>query len=103
MLHYGGKSPKRHVGFSNSSFVGRLWLGRLTGWKRDPELHVHTYRRYKDSSGKQRYTGTKDLRKSEMPKLSYLYLFLFPVLCFNALRRVLLNQLDAKAIEGTIL
>eukprot|EP00930_Biecheleria_cincta_P072591 TRINITY_DN5996_c0_g1_i1.p1 TRINITY_DN5996_c0_g1~~TRINITY_DN5996_c0_g1_i1.p1 ORF type:complete len:253 (-),score=26.43 TRINITY_DN5996_c0_g1_i1:495-1253(-) len=36
--HYDGDSPKRHVGYSNSRYVGGLSLGKLQGW--DPKLNA---------------------------------------------------------------
>jgi len=72
MLHYGGPTPKRHVGFSNSPHVGSLDMGRLQGWAKrkrqlknqgkEPASLVH---KYIDKAGKRRYKGSSALKGSE--------------------------------------
>jgi hypothetical protein len=65
MLHCGGKSPKRHVAYSNSPAVKRLWLGRLKGWKFDDSIHTRTAHNYIDKNGKRCFMGTKDLKSTQ--------------------------------------
>ena len=68
MAHYGGKTPKRHYGYANSPSIQSLDKGRLVGWKkRDKALKVETAVQYKDRSGRLRYKGTKQLKKTEPP------------------------------------
>ncbi|CAK9002232.1 unnamed protein product [Durusdinium trenchii] len=71
MLHYGGKTPKRHYAFSNSRHVAKLNAGKLTGWaKRKRALEslgqgTKLVDKYVDSQGKARWKGNKELRGSE--------------------------------------
>jgi hypothetical protein len=71
MLHYGGPTPKPLYAFSNSRHVEKLNQGKLEGGAdkkrvlqtqgKSKELVV----KYKDSSGKQRWKGSSELRSSE--------------------------------------
>ena len=65
MLHYGSGSPKRHVMFSNSPHVARLWVSKLTGWTKDQNRDRKPCRTYVDKSGKKRFVGTKFLKGTE--------------------------------------
>lgn len=71
MIHYGGKTPKRHYAFSNSKHVAQLNAGQLLGWvhkKRALQEQGESYElvdKYTDSSGKARWKGNKRLRGSE--------------------------------------
>ncbi|CAK9003810.1 Uncharacterized protein SCF082_LOCUS7912 [Durusdinium trenchii] len=67
MFHYGGKTPKPHYAYSNSEFIGRLWKGKLTGWKKRAleDGHVQTCEVYQNKDGKTCYKGTKRLRSTE--------------------------------------
>ena len=66
MIHLGGRTPKRHIAYSNSPFVRNLWCGKLTGWKHNPMGRSNTTRAYVDASGKHRYTGTKFLKRTQI-------------------------------------
>jgi hypothetical protein len=65
MFMYGGKTPKRHAGYSNSEKAGLLATGKLRGWKNAKDANTSTYRTYKDKKGKQRFTGTANLKESQ--------------------------------------
>ena len=68
MLHYGGATPKKHFGYSNSPAIASLWMGRLTGWTKVPKQERHAKKTttvYVDKQGKRRYKGNHRLRKSE--------------------------------------
>ena len=72
MSHYGGPTPKKHVAYSTSDAIGALTLGKLEGWTKKVRAaedagvsRVKTVTKYTDKSGKQRYKGTPNLRKSE--------------------------------------
>lgn len=62
MFHYGARTPKRHVAFSNSKCVLRLSRGKLRGWKR--AVSGQTVKHYV-KKGKTKYVGTKHLKKTE--------------------------------------
>ena len=68
----GGPTPKRHLGYSNSSGIRRLDLGALQGWAKKVRSQeaagiqrVKTVHKYQDKSGKVRYKGSKHLKSSE--------------------------------------
>lgn len=72
MALYGGPTPKRHLGYSNSSGIRRLDLGALQGWAKKVRSQeaagiqrVKTVHKYQDKSGKVRYKGSKHLKSSE--------------------------------------
>lgn len=65
MFNYGGKTPKRHYALSNSEGVGKLYNGKLSRWDKSKNKHSQTTRYYTDSNGKKRFTGTKNLKKTE--------------------------------------
>lgn len=90
MWNYGGGTPKRHVAYSNSKEVMGLEAGKLRpGWRHNDsskktcrllyEYFLYTVyrctiggvhspscvRRYVDKSGKVRFQGTKQLKKTE--------------------------------------
>lgn len=65
MWHFGGATAKRHYAVSNSWVAGQLDRGVLSGWKKVPPSQ-QTAKRYRDKSGKSRYQGTSQLRKTEM-------------------------------------
>jgi hypothetical protein len=66
MLHYGGNTPKRHIGYSNSSEIGKLWMGRLIGWKAsDADPNYKTTNQSVMACGKKTYTGTKKLKMTQ--------------------------------------
>ena len=72
MIHYGGKSPKRHYAFANSVHIRGLFAGKLMGWvkhKEEKERHgkkVGLVDKYVDKNGVKRWKGNKNLRSSEM-------------------------------------
>ena len=63
MAHYGGPSPKRHVGFGNSREIQSLDRGRLR--RAAHKTRVRTTNRRHNSSGKECWTGNQELRASE--------------------------------------
>lgn len=71
MLHYGGPTPKRHYAYSNSSHVGKLWMGRLRNWAATKDKlakagkAVELTEKYIDKQGKRRWKGSRSLRSSE--------------------------------------
>ena len=64
MFMYGGKTPKRHVGYSNSAEVGLLSTGKLRGWVPCSNA-TKTYRNYIDKAGNKRYTATANLKSTQ--------------------------------------
>ena len=63
MGHYNAPTPKRHWGASNSPLIRKIDKGVLQGWKiKSTSTPVVKYR---DSQGREKYKGTKDLRKTE--------------------------------------
>ena len=68
MGQYGGKTPKPHIAWSNSSEVGFLNLGKLRGWnyKSDEYERNKTCRSYVDKNGVKRFVGKKkELKQSQ--------------------------------------
>ena len=68
MYHYGGMTPKKHYAYANSSAIASLWVQRLTGWTKIPKEERErrkTTTVYKDGTGKTRFKGNANLRKSE--------------------------------------
>ncbi len=74
MLHYGSSSPKRHVMFSNSSHITKLWRGKLLGWKKNNNSDTKPCKTYLDGSGRKRFCGTKFLKSTEKLGVSYVLL-----------------------------
>jgi hypothetical protein len=62
MYHYGAKTPKRHLAFSNSSAISEFSQGRLRGWKKLKS--GAPVRHYVNSAGRKCYVGTKYLKKT---------------------------------------
>ena len=63
MGHYNAPTPKRHWGASNSPLIRKIDKGVLQGWnKKSTSTPVVKYR---DAQGREKYKGTKDLRKTE--------------------------------------
>ena len=66
MAHYGGKTPKAHVGYSNCCCVGALSRGRLPkNVMKRLKRKTSTTRRYVDKQGRVRYVGNKNLKLSQ--------------------------------------
>ena len=71
MYHYGSPTPKPLYAFCNSHHIGKLNMGKLTGWTQIKKVLKeqgkvkHLIVKYKDSTGKQRYKGSNHLRGSE--------------------------------------
>lgn len=61
MAHFKASTAKRQWAFSNSRTVGRLDKGRLVGWKSS----IRTTEVYLDKTGKKRWKGTSQLKKTE--------------------------------------
>ena len=72
MYHYGGPTPKPLYAFCNSHHVGKLNMGKLTGWTQTKKVLKDQGKakdlviKYKDSTGKQRFKGSTYLRGSEL-------------------------------------
>jgi hypothetical protein len=69
---YGGKSPKRHRGYTNNPAAARLDLGV---YKRSEQAKkkLETVRRYYTQDGRPAYVGTKSLRSTQ-PRAHFLSL-----------------------------
>ena len=65
MAHYGSTTAKRHYLFANTPVVSQLDRGKLVGWKK-VEKNKQTAKRYRDSTGKLRYQGTSQLKKTQI-------------------------------------
>lgn len=71
MYHYGGPTPKRHIAFSNSPWIKKLWMGKLINWAQTKKRlqqegkAVQLVKKYTDKQGQQRWKGTDKLRGSE--------------------------------------
>ena len=65
MGNYGAATPKRHVGFSNCSSIGKLSLGRLKKKLCVLKKDAKTTRYYTNKKGVRCWVGTKNLRKSQ--------------------------------------
>ena len=63
MLHFGSKTPKPHVAFSNSRAILKLYRGKLRWWRKQC-LSKQLVRKYMDGRGKKRYVGTARLTAS---------------------------------------
>lgn len=62
---YGGKTPKPHIAWSNSSRVGLLWGGKLLWNYRDPKYIANktTKPSVSKTSGKKQFSGRKEQLK----------------------------------------
>jgi hypothetical protein len=66
MIHYGSKSPKRHVAFSNNKAISKLYMGQLSHTdKMKASKSFKPVRKYIDKHGKKRFSGTADLRETQ--------------------------------------
>jgi len=68
MGHYGAKTPKRHIAWSNSRAVGRLCLGPLRGWdyQSDEYKKNRTAKKTISKEGKKQFAGNrKQLKDSQ--------------------------------------
>ena len=71
MLHYTSPSPKPLFAYSNSAAVAQLNMGKLVNWKKQKAsavkggYHIQTCETYYDASGRKRFKGTKQLRRTE--------------------------------------
>lgn len=69
MKLFGARSPKRHVGYSNSRAIVRLDVGQLKRSKEDRKSDTTVS--YRDSRGQKRFKGSKTLKATEcMPQSS---------------------------------
>ena len=64
---YGGKTPKRHIAWSNSETVGLLDLGRLHGWDyKNPKYQANRTTKTTTKNGKKAFQGRKkELKDSQ--------------------------------------
>lgn len=69
MGHYHSKTPKRHVGYSNSEKVGLLNLGKLRGWDYESSKYKssRTAITKVDQDGKKTFQGCKKQLKDSQP------------------------------------
>lgn len=71
MAFFNSKSPKRTSLWSNSRYIRKFWLGKLTKEKK-AELNrknsgFKTVIKYTDKQGKKRFHGSKQLRSTQKP------------------------------------
>ena len=60
MAHFGAKTPKRHVAWSNSSAVGFLDMGKLVAFNRQSaEYQKHKTAKTTNKNGKKQFSGRK--------------------------------------------
>ena len=65
MMHWGSASPKRTSLWSNSLEIRRFNKGRLSREQMKKKTVIKTSKRYRDSSGKERWCGGKDLKQTQ--------------------------------------
>jgi hypothetical protein len=65
MRLYGSSSPKRHIAWSSSTWIVKLDLGKLKGWKPEMNPDKKTTNVYRDASGKKRFYGSKHLKPTQ--------------------------------------
>ena len=69
MCFYNSKTPKRTSLWSNSKYIQRFWLGKLTKKGREYLKRKHgdfkTVIKYTDKSGRKRFHGSKQLRSTQ--------------------------------------
>lgn len=63
MMLYGGRTPKRHVAYSNSAAIGCVDLGPLS--RLHKRVKSDTTVKYLDRKGRWRYKGSKTLKATE--------------------------------------
>ena len=81
MRHYSSPTAKRHCGFINSREVLRLDKGKLREDQRPPKKdRVKTADSYYDRQGVKRWKGNKNLRRTEILEVNYIYMFTATVL-----------------------
>ena len=67
MGKYGSKTPKRHVGFSNASVIGKIDLGALTRLQmKAMKRRTATSRVYINGKGVRCWSGTKQLKQTQL-------------------------------------
>ena len=68
MAHYGSKTAKRHVSWRNSRFIWKFNAGKLNfkKWRQTADPAFSTLHRYRDASGRKRWTGSKKLKQTEL-------------------------------------
>ena len=71
MIHHGGKTWKRTTLVSNSCEIGKFDLGTLRLTRSTKRVKSTTTRRYIDKTGRQRYVGTPQLKKSQHLALTH--------------------------------
>ena len=59
MFNHGGKTPKYHVGYSNSPMCNKLSTGPCRGWASSSNDSDKTYKIYVGKSGKRAFTADK--------------------------------------------
>ena len=67
MAHWGSPTPKRQYMYSNCAAVSTLDRGKLhlTTWRKKNKNAPQTTKRYKDGKGRDCWSGTDQLRKTE--------------------------------------
>lgn len=65
MAHYGGSSPKRHLGLTNNAWCQKFNLGKLTKKQRLSCKAKPTKRTVNKTTGKVGYQGTSELKQTQ--------------------------------------
>ena len=65
MAHYNARSAKRHQGLSNNRWVEKYNRGKLLKHQRRPDPSFRSSKTYKDSQGRRRWQGTKQLKETQ--------------------------------------
>ena len=71
--HWGHPNPKHSIMWSTSPLIRMLYLGKLIGDQRRSQYKSAVA--YKDSRGRKKYKGTKDLKRTGLLVLSTLHVF----------------------------
>ena len=71
MKHWGHPNPKHSIMWSTSPLIRMLYLGKLIGDQRRSQYKSAVA--YKDSRGRKKYKGTKDLKRTGLLVLSTLH------------------------------
>ena len=84
MRLYGSVSPKRHIAWASSSWIAKLDLGPLKGWKPSMNPDKKTAHVYKTSTGEKKYQGSRHLKGTQclvrlvvLTRNGWLYVFHF--------------------------
>ena len=77
MKRYGSLTPKRHLGYSNSSVVSKLYSGYLSrkgqALLKNKKPKVSTVKHHVDKRGRKRFSGTAYLKQSQQEPQGIFY------------------------------